>query len=732
MAFVPSGDTTERRLSPLPRETWTMNFLLHTRAIWPTLAKCLPPSGRPLAILSLLTLPLALFACNSFKPNNGPEPNGPVSPAASPSQADTATSGGSLHVSIDPSGIWLLLPLVEAQQFEPIFHDNSIEENVVLFDGVPVGLDTAWLTVEDALRKIKLVGDRMTTLAMPQSLVCSPPVRDAIAALNLPRLLVVLRRPGEQGEALTECFRRLGVGDLHVVLSRPTAGQIEAVSKVANVTELRLHDPQSGVEAIAALSTMPRLQTLGLSGVAITPTAWKGLLSLRFLKVLDLGNCRLKAPVTAKKPGRAAFEPPSSLPKLEALLASDVKGELAPLAELLPLLDADALIALELPGTPQVEDHGKVIERFTNLRSLRILYASTEPLTLDFSKLPLLTLLDLYGCKVLPELIPGIATLKQLKSLCLTGKRVGNDEARQLLAIRGLESLHLGETGITDALVPEIAEMPQLKALYLSRTDITDTAVKALSGNRLLRRLVLAETKISDNAGVYLGRMKGLVSLVLDKTSFGNIGAAFLDELPHLRFLHLDETQVSDNALSAFAKLPALDLLNLQGTKVTGQNLGALAAAKALRQLELSDTPLDPAALAAQPPLNGLESLRLKNTAVDAAAIKWAAALPRLLLLELGGPKLDVQSLEFLSRSSTLATLTLSKCDITADVLYALSLIHSLRHLSIPFSPQLTPEAFAPLAQLKDLVSLMLKGPATRPADMLQAIREFLPGVQVY
>lgn len=699
----------------------------HTQA-----ARCRYRSSLVASSAAWFPLLLIVAACSNSQPSGPQPPPTPHAALGTQARCDAVSTASALHVGINAAGTWLLLPLDQALQFEPILHDHLVQEGIVLLDGLPVGVDTSFMTVEDALRKIRLVGNRLTVLAMPQSLICSPPVRDAVAAMNLPRLLVELRRPGEQGEALVECLSKLGAGQLHLVLDRPTQNQIQSISRVNNVTELHLQHPQSGMEAIAALGAMPRLQTLALSGVLITPRAWLGLLSLRFLKILDLGDCRLGE---SKRQGRAApeaFQTPEALPTLAALIASDVKGELAPLSTLLSLLEPAEFVALGLPGTPGTPDQTRAIQRFTNLRLLHVGHASTEPLDIDFSALAQLTSLDLYGCKILPGRIPGIATLKGLKNLCLTGSRLGDDEALQVLQIRGLESLHLGETSITDAVMPEVAKMPALKALYLPRTGITDTAVKSLSGNRLLRRLALTETKITDNSGVYLGRMKSLVSLVLEKTAFGNIGAAFLDELPHLRFLHLDKTQVSDNALAAFARLPALELLDLSGTNVKGDNLGALAESKTLRRLDLSETPLDPALLATQPPLNGIESLKLHNVAVDAAVMKWVTRLPSLLSLEMGGPKLDIQSLEFLARSTTLTTLNLSVCDVSDLALEALGRVQSLRYLSLPFNPDLQPEAFAPLGQLKGLCRVVLKGPATRPADLLQSIREFLPGVQVY
>lgn len=93
-----------------------------------------------------------------------------------------------------------------------------------------------------------------------------------------------------------------------------------------------------------------------------------------------------------------------------------------------------------------------------------------------------------------------------------------------------LRWLDLAGTGVSDAGVAQVAQMPNLVRLHLERTAISDAGIAALTGLRELEYLNLYGTAVSDTA------------------------LATLNSLPKLRQVYLWQTEVTPEAAQAFAE----------------------------------------------------------------------------------------------------------------------------------------------------------------------------------
>jgi hypothetical protein len=69
---------------------------------------------------------------------------------------------------------------------------------------------------------------------------------------------------------------------------------------------------------------------------------------------------------------------------------------------------------------------------------------------------------------------------------------------KELVGLKGLQSLSLGGTKVTDAGLKELAELKGLQRLELSSTKVTDAGLKELAGLKGLQTLYLSDTNVTD------------------------------------------------------------------------------------------------------------------------------------------------------------------------------------------------------------------------------------------
>ncbi len=158
--------------------------------------------------------------------------------------------------------------------------------------------------------------------------------------------------------------------------------------------------------------------------------------------------------------------------------------------------------------------------------------------------------------------------------------------------------LMLKELPVGDAVLEQLATLPNLVGLNLLGTRVTEHGLSRLDQLRGLRNIELP-THAGDEALRSLsraGRVRGIFAP--RNTRITDEGLHALRSL-RLEILHLPRSAIGDAGLEALRDQGALQLLNLEGTRVSDRGLDALGSLAGLRQLDLRATGVRPAGLSA-------------------------------------------------------------------------------------------------------------------------------------
>lgn len=159
-----------------------------------------------------------------------------------------------------------------------------------------------------------------------------------------------------------------------------------------------------------------------------------------------------------------------------------------------------------------------------------------------------------------------------------------------LKALPELESLEVFLGEATDRDVIALAECPVSKILSLSGSGLTDAAVDRLCELPALEGLVL-ENATGVRLHLPAGRKfsASLVSLNLNGTGIDNASLAALAGLPNLNYVFITGGDLTDEGVAVLARLPALKALQLRElTRVTDAGMELLTAAKSLEEIFIS------------------------------------------------------------------------------------------------------------------------------------------------
>jgi internalin A len=182
------------------------------------------------------------------------------------------------------------------------------------------------------------------------------------------------------------------------------------------------------------------------------------------------------------------------------------------------------------------------------------------------------------------RILPLLNGLQGLESLSLRALAVG-DEVAQLEIIKGLASLDLGETRITNVTMRALAGCPGMSALRVDNTAVDDEGLVAVAAGATLSSLDLAGTGVSDEGLAALAGQRQLKRLNLAETSVSDASAAVLATLTGLQILDLSSTQVGRRTVEALAAVPALAELDLGGQRI--DVIAPLRDLRSLRSLKL-------------------------------------------------------------------------------------------------------------------------------------------------
>ena len=391
-----------------------------------------------------------------------------------------------------------------------------------------------------------------------------------------------------------------------------------------DVEDTAVGDP--GARAIAGLGS---LHAVNLAETEITDDGGAALAGLPALEIADLGGTRVGAKTVAALRG---------LPLHEVFLDhTRVRGEIATLARLAP-----GLVRFDVSNTAHHFSDAELawLAGAPHLIELGVSGAKLhDPLALQLARLPALREIRVADTEITAAAIHAIAARRDLEEADLAGTPVDDASAAALLAAPELRILRLDATPITDAALAA-APGPRLTELYVSHTGLDDAGLAVLDQLPHLAALGLGRTRIGDATLARIARLGELHTLVLSKVAADPAALARVGALRLLERLYLDLTHADDTVVAALGPASAtLRVLHLEGSDVSEDGLAALRALGELEELTVGDT-------------------RLHGAIADLSA--W----PRLRTLSLTGLDLSDQALPGLAARPSLVTLDLSATEI--------------------------------------------------------------------
>jgi WD40 repeat protein/beta-lactamase regulating signal transducer with metallopeptidase domain len=337
----------------------------------------------------------------------------------------------------------------------------------------------------------------------------------------------------------------------------------------------------------------------------------------------------------------------------------------------------------------------EILEKFATLPELRELSIEvTEHLTptglAAFGRMPKLGKLSLY------EVNSG-------------DNGLGDDALRNLVGLKSLRELSIGECGTTNVGAKFLEQMPQLTSLSLRQEGgLTDAALKSIGKLTRLTSLSLpsyvatqsyGRMQFSADAIRELKELKDLETLHLvghevpadaldfPKLTALSLGSAQVDDevarqiAQHreLRTLELSFCSIGDNGLKQLATLPELERLDFSSTVATDEGIAHFRTNKSLKHFSLRSSDLTDESLKHLAQIKTLMRLDLSSGSPPTfgptkgftiAGLQELKVLPRLDTLWLTG--FELHGCGGLKELKHLRSLTFSMCSIAQTELDAL------------------------------------------------------------
>jgi tRNA A-37 threonylcarbamoyl transferase component Bud32/Leucine-rich repeat (LRR) protein len=430
------------------------------------------------------------------------------------------------------------------------------------------------------------------------------------------------------------------LGHLNLSKTAITNAGLAHLARLSELAELNLERTQITNPGIARLLALPKLERLYLSDTQVTDVGIDQLKALKSLKLLTLHGTSLG------DAQHAALK--RALPELDiAWDGSDVERGVA-----LKLLDKGATIAV-VDRTGQRHDAVKAVESLPpgrvsvkdvnlttgssfsddDLKQIAVL-SDVESVSLSGTKVSQNGLAHLQGLTTLRQVdlgtlrLPPTAVESLRKALpgcqVLVREPADVEVARAVLGAGGhvtifternqllrdlkaivqlpagqysLRAVNLDDiSGIDDAALAKLSELPQLESLFLTNTAISDAALARVAACKSLQELGLSGTKITPAGLSSLAPLPKLARLYVAKTTLGSEGLRQLGDLTGLTHLSLLGVQLSDDDLAPLKRLNQLEWLDVSGTPLTDAALTHLARLAKLREINVTGTAISDAA----------------------------------------------------------------------------------------------------------------------------------------
>jgi Leucine-rich repeat (LRR) protein len=264
--------------------------------------------------------------------------------------------------------------------------------------------------------------------------------------------------------------------------TRVTDVGMEHLKTLPAVAELNLYYAEFFTDdSIASLKTWKRLERLNLRGTKVTSRVFQYLANLTGLKSLDLAYTQIDD---------EGFEELAALVKLEdlAIGGNRLSGACLPLLKAVPSLrrlDVGGIQRVDsgLWGIALTDDNLQRLADLTQLQQLSLAGANLSDRGTDRPGQPEAIRTELRDLSKLAKLV-------HLRVLDLSGTPVSDDALRVLASLPELRELRLGlAANIHDGAIPNLLSLKQLRSLYISGSGITAAGVSQLRKSGQIEKL---------------------------------------------------------------------------------------------------------------------------------------------------------------------------------------------------------------------------------------------------
>lgn len=437
------------------------------------------------------------------------------------------------------------------------------------------------------------------------------------------------------------------------------------LSELSSLEVVKLDNCHSLVgRGLMAFSSSHRLRTLSLANCRrLTDEAVVNISHLSSITALSLDGCRCLTDRSL-----AAIANLYELQKLDLSQCDLITND-----GLRHLNNLEYIEELSLGWCRSITDRGiKVLTsqscRAEKLKILRIARCSiTDVGIAQIGKLRSLEELDLNGCSNIGSaaLASTLERLTKLSSLdvsyCPGILRVSWQGK-----IKALKSLELCYSGVRDAHLSRLTNLPALEELNLDSCPVGDWAISHLADNNVvpnLHTLDLADTDLTDLGMVHLPKFENLTRLSLFYCNITNAGLQHLSSMTNLEVLNLDSREIGDDGLSHLRNLSRLRSLDVFSGRITDMGCAHLSKIKSLESLELCGGGVGDLGCAHLASLENLTSLNLsQNERITNRGAASLAALTKLKALNLSNTRVNSAALRFLGGLVRLQSLALYGC----------------------------------------------------------------------
>lgn len=254
---------------------------------------------------------------------------------------------------------------------------------------------------------------------------------------------------------------------------------------------VRLSSPNIADLGLGYLAKAPGLKTIASSRGTFTEAGLAHLAEMADLEQINL----LGVKATDK-----TLEGIKNLKKLRVLGGFDTSAITD--AGMKNLEDLTELVSIDFHLAKITDASAFYLKKMTKLKSIYFAHADlTDAAVREFAKLPALTELQLWDCKVHGE---GLEALKgkAIARLNLAGNPITDEALVPLKELKNLEALDISETDITDKGLETIQEFKALKKLLMNRTKTTRDGRAALEKAR-------PDLKYEEGEGTERGPQRG-------------------------------------------------------------------------------------------------------------------------------------------------------------------------------------------------------------------------------